>query len=209
MMKEQCGACSVVLLRSPGKLNNWSQRCLQAHWLLDDSLHGWVLEYFNIFCHFLMLGHPERSSSSTDTRSAFKHEHHSKLLSGLTKSLSKHFKGFSSWFTELHAKFVPGTLLSVAIYCRQNETQSRKAVVFKQCMVTLWCHMADWYNRLFEMWPWAPLSFSFTEAVTAVIVWELSDTTSYTCTSQKPKGVPYCHTFLYHLHKVFLLVVIF
>jgi hypothetical protein len=39
--------------------------------------------------------------------------------------------------------------------------------------------MADWCNRLAEVWPWPPFSSSFTAAVTRVIVRELSDTASY------------------------------
>jgi hypothetical protein len=34
--------------------------------------------FFNIFCHLLVQGHPERLSSSTDTRPALKHECHSR-----------------------------------------------------------------------------------------------------------------------------------
>jgi hypothetical protein len=45
---------------------------------------------------------------------------------------------------------------------------------------TAWCHVADWCNRLAEVWTWPPLSSSFTEAVTTITVWELYDTTSYT-----------------------------
>jgi hypothetical protein len=41
------------------------------------------------------------------------------------------------------------------------------------------CHVADWCNRLAELWRWLPLSSSFTEAVTTIIVRKLSDTTSY------------------------------
>jgi hypothetical protein len=33
VMKEQCGACSDFLLRSPGKFHNQSQRCLRAQGL--------------------------------------------------------------------------------------------------------------------------------------------------------------------------------
>jgi hypothetical protein len=35
-----------------------------------------------------------------------------------------HFKGFTSGFTELHAKLAADTLLDFAIHLRQNETQS-------------------------------------------------------------------------------------
>jgi hypothetical protein len=40
-------------------------------------------------------------------------------------------------------------------------------------MFTAWCHMANWCNRLVEVWPWPPLSSSFTEAVTTITVREL------------------------------------
>jgi hypothetical protein len=40
VMKEQCGACSNLLLRSPGELHNLSQRCLRAYGLFSDCLRG-------------------------------------------------------------------------------------------------------------------------------------------------------------------------
>jgi hypothetical protein len=46
-------------------------------------------------------------------------------------------------------------------------------------MFTAQCHVADWCNRLAEVWPCLPLSFSFTKAVTRIRVRELSNTTSY------------------------------
>jgi hypothetical protein len=52
------------------------------------------------------------------------------------------------------------------------------ALVQKQRVFTVKCHVADWCNGLLEVWPWPPLSSSFTEAVTTVTVRELSDTTS-------------------------------
>jgi hypothetical protein len=45
----------------------------------------------------------------------------------------------------------------------------------KQCMFTVRCHMADWCNKLAEVWPCPLPSSSFTEAVTTITVWELSD----------------------------------
>jgi hypothetical protein len=41
-----------------------------------------------------------------------------------SKSLTKHFKGFGSGFTELYAKLDADTLLDFANHHRQNETQS-------------------------------------------------------------------------------------
>jgi hypothetical protein len=55
-----------------------------------------------------------------------------KLLSSLKEVLQKPdeaFQGFGSGFTELHAKLDLDTLLDFVIHCRQNETQSRKALV--------------------------------------------------------------------------------
>jgi hypothetical protein len=52
LMKEQWGACSNILLRSPGKVHNWSQRGLWTHGLFCDSLHWWVLEFFQHFLSF-------------------------------------------------------------------------------------------------------------------------------------------------------------
>jgi hypothetical protein len=76
----------------------------------------------------LVLGCPECLSSSTDTQLALKCECHSKttvqLKEGFSKSLTKHFKGFGSGFTELHTKLDADKLLNVAIHRRQNETQS-------------------------------------------------------------------------------------
>jgi hypothetical protein len=49
-----------------------------------------------------------------------------KPLSGLKnvlQSLTKHFKGFGSVFTELHAKLHADASLDFAIHHRQNETQ--------------------------------------------------------------------------------------
>jgi hypothetical protein len=66
-------------------------------------------------------------------------------LSGLnmfTKSLTKHFKGSGSGFTELNAKLDADTLLNFAIHGRQNKTRSRKSTCVKKCMFTAKCHVA-------------------------------------------------------------------
>jgi hypothetical protein len=49
-----------------------------------------------------------------------------KSLSGLKNFLTKHFKGFSSGFTELHAKLDADTMLNFAIHRRQRETRNLK-----------------------------------------------------------------------------------
>jgi hypothetical protein len=46
-------------------------------------------------------------------------------LKNVLQNLTKHFKGFSSGFTELHAKLHADTLLDFSICHRQNETQSQ------------------------------------------------------------------------------------
>jgi hypothetical protein len=47
------------------------------------------------------------------------------------KSLTKHFKGFGSGFTELHAKLDADALHDFAIHRRQNETRIRKSTRVK------------------------------------------------------------------------------
>jgi hypothetical protein len=52
-----------------------------------------------------------------------------------SKSLMKHFKGFRSGFTELHAKLDADTLLDFAIHRSQRETRSRKSNHVKTMLV--------------------------------------------------------------------------
>jgi hypothetical protein len=52
-----------------------------------------------------------------------------------SKNLTKHFKGFGSGFTELHAKLDSDTFLDIAIHRRQNETRSRKSTGVKPMRV--------------------------------------------------------------------------
>jgi hypothetical protein len=58
--------------------------------------------------------------------------------------------------------------------------QVKKTLAYKQRMFTVWCHVADWCNRLVEVWPWPPLSSSFTELITTITVQELSDLKIFT-----------------------------
>jgi hypothetical protein len=51
-----------------------------------------------------------------------------------SKSLTKHFNGFGSRFTELHAKLYADTF-DFAIHGRQNETRSRKSTLVKTLRV--------------------------------------------------------------------------
>lgn len=58
----------------------------------------------------------------------------------LSKSLTKHFKGFGSGFAELHAKLYADALLNFTIHCkeRKHEVQkhSCKNSACSQCGVT-------------------------------------------------------------------------
>jgi hypothetical protein len=44
-----------------------------------------------------------------------------------SKSLTKHFKGFDSGFTELHVKLDADTLVDFSIHGSQRETRSQKS----------------------------------------------------------------------------------
>jgi hypothetical protein len=93
-----------------------------------------------------VLGCPECSSSSTDTRLALKCECHSKTAVWLKERSPKHFKGFGSGFIELHGKLDADTLLDFAIHHRQNETQSRKSTHVK----TMHVHSMVSHGRLMQ-----------------------------------------------------------
>jgi hypothetical protein len=63
-----------------------------------------------------------------------------------SKSLTKHFKGFGSGFTRLHAKLDADTLFDFAIHLTQNETRSRKGTRVK----TMHVHSAMSRGRLIQ-----------------------------------------------------------
>jgi hypothetical protein len=72
-----------------------------------------------------------------------------KLLSGLKNIPQKPheaLKGFSSRFTELHAKLDVGILLDFAIHLRQNETRSQKSTHVK----TMRVHSTVSHGRLMQ-----------------------------------------------------------
>jgi hypothetical protein len=50
-------------------------------------------------------------------------------LNNILQKPHEAFRGFSSGFTELHAKLDADTLLTFAFHWRQNETQSQKALI--------------------------------------------------------------------------------
>jgi hypothetical protein len=96
-------------------------------------------QFFSMFSFIsLVLGRPDRSSSSTDTQLAFRRECHSKeLLFGL-KNVTKPYKAFNS-FSSRH----------VARFChphRPNETQSQKSTSVK----TVHVHSVVPHGRLME-----------------------------------------------------------
>jgi hypothetical protein len=77
---------------------------------MDCSTTVFIDEFSTFSVILPVLGHPECSSSSTDTRLALKHVCHSKtavqLKEMFSKSLTKHFKGFGSGFTKLQANLM-------------------------------------------------------------------------------------------------------
>jgi hypothetical protein len=67
-------------------------------------------------------------------------------LKNVLQNLTKHFKDFSSGFTELHTKLNADTLLDFVIHHRQNETQSQKSI----CVKTVHVHSAVSRGRLMK-----------------------------------------------------------
>jgi hypothetical protein len=90
------------------------------------SVSSWIVSTFSIV--LLVHYHPERSSSSTDTQPALKHKCHPKTAVQLKECSPKASRSISR-FTEFHAKLDADMLLDFAIHCRQNKTQSQKALV--------------------------------------------------------------------------------
>jgi hypothetical protein len=93
----------------------------------------------------------------------------------LSKSLMKHFKGFGSRFTELHAK-LDADMFDFAIHRRQNETRSRKSTLVKTMRVYSMVSRGRLLQYTCRSVTLASPSSSFTKAVTTVTVRELSDT---------------------------------
>jgi hypothetical protein len=82
----------------------------------------------------------------------------------------KHFKGFDSGFTELHAKLDADTFLNFAIHCTQNKTQSQKSTAIK---TNAWSQQGvTWQADAIALWKCDLGLFSslFTEAVTGIRV---------------------------------------
>jgi hypothetical protein len=109
---------------------------LRAHGLFGNGLRSRISSTFSVV--LLVLGRPERSSSSTDTRPALKRKLHSKTavrLKVVLQKPQKDFRDFGSAFTKLHTKLDADTLLEFAIHRRQNETRSRKKTLVKTMRV--------------------------------------------------------------------------
>jgi hypothetical protein len=176
-MKEQCGACSNVLLRYPSKLHKLSKRYLRGHGLFSDSLYGWTFEIFQHFLSFyrslvaLNLRYIKLTLDRPWNVKAIQ-----KQLSGLKNVLQKPheaFQGFGSEFTELHVELDVHCSISLST-ADKTIHEVEKTLVYKQCMFAARCQVADWCNR-----QWSLFSSSSTEADTTVTVRELSYTTSY------------------------------
>jgi hypothetical protein len=81
----------------------------------------------------------------------------------LSKSITKHFKGFGNGFTELRIKLDADTLLDFVIHRSQNETRSTRV---KSVRVHSTVSRGRLMQLAFGSVTWPPLSSSFTEAVT-------------------------------------------
>jgi hypothetical protein len=115
---------------------------------MDSSATNFVDEFWYFSVVLLVLGRPERLSSSTDTRPALKCECHLKPAVALKKVLQKPNEAFhGGGFTEFHAKLDADTLLNFAIHRRQHETRSRKSNRVKKMRV----HSAVSRGRLMQL----------------------------------------------------------
>jgi hypothetical protein len=135
MMKEQCGACSDFLLKS-GKLHICSQQRREISWIVwwrSSWKSSWIFSPFSVV--LMVLCHPERSSSSNDTRPDLKRQWHSETAARLKECSPKASWSISRGFTELHAKLDADALLNFAIHRRQNETRSQKSTHVKTMRV--------------------------------------------------------------------------
>jgi hypothetical protein len=144
------GVNSNFQLRS-SKLNSRPQWCMRAHGLFGDSPRGRVFAFFSAFSIILLvLGHHEHSSSSNDTRPALKCNCHSDTTVWLkgcspkaSRSISRVSVGDLPGLTQNLMQRSCLTLLSITNKTKQNKTQVKKALVFKQCMFTARYHVAD------------------------------------------------------------------
>jgi hypothetical protein len=109
---------------------------------MDYSVTVFVDE-FSHFSKFLIIllvfVHPESSSSSTDTRLAWKRECHSKTAVEPKEYSSKASLSISrvslADFAGFHAKLDADTSLDFAIHCRQNEISCKNNECLQRCMM--------------------------------------------------------------------------
>jgi hypothetical protein len=138
------------LLRSPGKLHNWSKHCMWAHRLFSDDRHGGVIQIFSKFSVILLLLHnPQGSSYSTYAWPPLKHECHSKTTVQLKECSPKASRSISKVSVvdlELHAKPDANTLLDFSTHCRSNKTLNWKSTHVK----TMCVHSSVSYDRLMQ-----------------------------------------------------------
>jgi hypothetical protein len=135
------------------------------------------LNFFNICCFFLVLGHPECFSFSSDIQPTLKCECHWETTVRLKESSSKAPQSISrvslvdlQSFTQNLMQTHCSILSSVADRTKhKSKRQSCKNSLCSQRGVT-WQSDAIGLRKCV-----LPLSSSFTEAVTTVTVWELSD----------------------------------
>jgi hypothetical protein len=96
-----------------------------------------------------------------------------KQLFGLKNVLQRPHKAFQRilrWIYQALRKTWCRYVACFAIHCRQKRyTKSEK----RSCTNNVCserCHVAEWRNRLSEVWPWPFLSLSFTKAITTITV---------------------------------------
>jgi hypothetical protein len=105
-----------------------------SSWTVWQQFSWMSSRIFSTSVGLLVLGYPELSSSSTDTRAALKCECYSQTtiqLKNVPKSPKRHFKCSSRGYTKLYEKLDADMLLDFAIHCRQNKTRSRKSTRVK------------------------------------------------------------------------------
>jgi hypothetical protein len=100
---------------------SWQTPWLITVWACCDSPSGWVFKKFKLHLADLETWMPYRC--------------HSLVQKVLFKKLMKHFKGFSTRFTKIHAKLDADALLACTIHHRQKQTYRKMTLV-----ETTWLH---------------------------------------------------------------------
>jgi hypothetical protein len=84
-------------------------------------------------------------------------------LDACLEAVGVNFKGFGSGLMSFTQNLMQTRCSNLSSIADKIKHEVEKALVWKQCMFTMRCHVADWYNRLAEAWPWPPFSSSVTE----------------------------------------------